>query len=70
MAVMSGEILKCRPFSEERAPCGGQNFISHKAGGRISIRVCSAANHNDGSVHSDNKNAGLKGRRREMLFFL
>lgn len=64
MAVMPGEISKCRPFYEKRAPCGGRNFLSHKAGGRISIRVWSCSNNNDGSVHSDNKNAALKRRRR------
>lgn len=63
MAVISGGILNCTPFSEERAICGGPNFLSHKVGGRISVRVCSSSNNNDGTVHSDNENAGLKRRR-------
>lgn len=70
MAVISGGILKCRPFSEEKALCGGPNFLSHKVGGKISIRLCSSSNNNDRSVHSDNQNVGGKRTRRTKVVIL
>lgn len=65
MAIISGGILVCRPSSENRALCGGGNFLLHKVGARVSVRVCSFSNNNDGSAHLDNGNCGGKRRRRK-----
>lgn len=73
MANISGRVLECKLFSEKTALYRGwnRNFVSHRVEGgsslRISVWKCRSSNNiNNGSLHSDNQNAGEKiTRRRE-----